>query len=660
MGRVGAKSNRRRHVFRRIRAASWRSAPKWPAPSAEPKTDSSANPEEGERIAQLRAFVPPMRVVALCFGLLLLACAIAIGSLKIASLASITLLYYAATFVASHFIRTNRIVAATSIITYGSLAIVLIAGLQFPYGDATLVIAGLVAVAVGLPYMQGAELRWFLRLVYVVLVAILCRGFRRDPTYRGVPYGIEFFIHVGGGAAAAYLLLFLLWQSTQRLRRTLERTRQAHRETERARQSAALMVEASRRLSVSSLDYRGTFKSIAQLVVPAIADCCLIDELGADGRLHSVEAVHADSSEQWLLDRLRKLTTPDAEDFGPTVVPALRSILVADVDDDALRKIAPTEAHLDVLRRMGLRSVILVPLAARGRPLGAMLLGRTKASGSYDEHDFALVEELAHRTALAAENARLYAEAQTAIRARDEFLSIASHELRTPLTPLELHIQAVRKRLPEIVRGSLPFNWLEHRLNVIGRQSERLARLIDELLDISRIVGGRLRLELEPVDLSELVRDLADRFQTAGGNGKPAVRIDLDVAASVFGNWDRLRVEQVVANLLSNAVKYGSSRPILLRMRSDGSVATLSVMDRGIGIAEADQERIFARFERAASATQYGGLGLGLFITRQIVEALGGGVRVESELGRGSTFTVELPLAGPPRLEDVQPEPVAH
>src|SRR5713101_5148112 len=190
-----------------------------------------------------------------------------------------------------------------------------------------------------------------------------------------------------------------------------------------------------------------------------------------------------------------------------------------------------------------------------------MLLVRTSSLRAHDNEDLALAEELASRAALATDNARLYAESQTAVRVRDEFLSIASHELKTPLTPLELQIQAVLKRVPDIMSGKLPADWLLHRLGVISRQSERLGRLVDELLDVSRIVAGKFRLELEPVDLAELVRDLTARFQGAGATPQTASQLRVEVLDGVVGRWDRLRVEQVLMNLLSNAVKYGSNRP---------------------------------------------------------------------------------------------------
>ncbi len=226
-------------------------------------------------------------------------------------------------------------------------------------------------------------------------------------------------------------------------------------------------------------------------------------------------------------------------------------------------------------------------------------------------------------------------ESKQAVFARDEFLSIASHELRTPLTALKLRLQAVlhAKDLPEKA---------QHRVDSAVRQTERLERLIENLLDVSRITTGHLELEAETVDLSEMARDVVDRFreQAACGN----VPIEVRTCGPVVGRWDRLRLEQVATNLLSNALKFGEGRPISVRVESAERSATLSVADQGIGIAPQDLARIFHQFERVVGHRSFGGLGMGLYIVRQIVEAHGGKIEVESVQRGGSTFHVRLPI----------------
>jgi signal transduction histidine kinase len=173
------------------------------------------------------------------------------------------------------------------------------------------------------------------------------------------------------------------------------------------------------------------------------------------------------------------------------------------------------------------------------------------------------------------------------------------------------------------------------------KSSHRLAKLIDRLLDVSRIATGRLDLNVEELDLAELVRDAAERVAEAAAKAGSAIRVTSPPA--VEGVWDRLRVDQALANLLDNAIRYGQGKPIDLDVEADDESIRLAVRDRGLGMSAKDVARVFGRFERAVHARHYGGLGLGLYITRQIVEAHGGTVRVSTAPGAGSTFTIELP-----------------
>ncbi len=234
-------------------------------------------------------------------------------------------------------------------------------------------------------------------------------------------------------------------------------------------------------------------------------------------------------------------------------------------------------------------------------------------------------------------------EAEKSIQVRDDFLAVASHELRTPITPIKIYLQLLRRHIQELPPDVLPkARILSSGFKSADRQLDRLSRLIDDLLDVSRITAGRLILNREEFDLSELMGEIVERFRPESLIAK----CDLGLSAQprVKGFWDRSRIEQVAANLLTNAMKYGAGNPIEITVASEGNVARLVVRDHGIGIAEEEQEKIFERFERAAPVRHYGGLGLGLYITREIVSAHGGTIRVESCLGQGSRFTVELPL----------------
>jgi PAS domain S-box-containing protein len=249
---------------------------------------------------------------------------------------------------------------------------------------------------------------------------------------------------------------------------------------------------------------------------------------------------------------------------------------------------------------------------------------------------------------------RVEGQLQSAVAARDEFLSIASHELRTPLTALQLELQALQKRLG---RGeTMTSEQLSHRLETGVRQVNRLGTLVNSLLDISRLTAGRIDLQIAEVDLAEVAREVTARL------AKEAARAGCSLGFTagegpVTGQWDRLRLEQIVSNLISNAIKYGGGRPVEVAVEHDGTRARLRVSDGGIGIAPEDQARIFDRFERAVSERHYGGFGLGLWIVRQIVHALQGGIWVQSRVGEGATFIVELPRE---RRAPTPPPPVVE
>jgi signal transduction histidine kinase len=247
----------------------------------------------------------------------------------------------------------------------------------------------------------------------------------------------------------------------------------------------------------------------------------------------------------------------------------------------------------------------------------------------------------------------LYGEAQEAIRLRDDFLTVAAHELYTPITALKLAVQGLRKNTPPPLSDAVV-----RTTRNVERQMQRLKRLIDELLDVSRIHAGRLHLHTEEVDLVPVVQDVAERFRETLQYASCPLTIHAE--ARVVGQWDQLRLEQVVTNLLSNATKFGAGKPIEITVDAQDDVARLVVRDHGIGIAPDRLPHVFGRFERAVSVREYGGLGLGLYIVREIVSALGGTVRVESTVGIGSTFTVELPRAAAPAPSRTDtPEPIA-
>jgi PAS domain S-box-containing protein len=239
------------------------------------------------------------------------------------------------------------------------------------------------------------------------------------------------------------------------------------------------------------------------------------------------------------------------------------------------------------------------------------------------------------------ERKELERDLRSAVRARDEFLSVASHELRTPITALQL-------TLDSLVRVAATDTTPDDRLTRIGRYATRacdktahLTELVNTLLDISRLSDGRLTLQREPLELGPLVRRVVERQREAAAQAGCALHLSLE--SEPRGRWDGFRIEQVVGNLLSNALKYGVGQPVEVTVSATTGGARLVVADRGIGIAATDQPRVFERFERFVPARNYGGFGLGLWISREIVLAHGGTIRLESTPGTGSTFIVELP-----------------
>jgi signal transduction histidine kinase len=291
-----------------------------------------------------------------------------------------------------------------------------------------------------------------------------------------------------------------------------------------------------------------------------------------------------------------------------------------------------------------------VPLVARERSLGTITLYSAAPGRSYGPTDLTLAEELARRAAFAIDNARLYRLAQEAIRLREDFVSIASHELNTPITSLQLAVQGVtRSKAPPAPESML------RALDMADRQARRLAALVGELLDISRMRAGHLELHLERVDLASVARESIERLDQQIALAK--CPLSFSAPRPIVGIWDHARLTQVVTNLVTNALKFCNRRPVEVVVDSVDGTARLVVADHGIGIEPARVPHVFERFERGVSAAHYGGLGLGLYIVRQIVTALGGSVRVESQVGEGSLFTVELPCSGPSHPDAYGPLP---
>ena len=283
-------------------------------------------------------------------------------------------------------------------------------------------------------------------------------------------------------------------------------------------------------------------------------------------------------------------------------------------------------------------SLLCAPLARRGTRMGLLYLENRLVDGAFAPERRRVLDLLMGQIAISLDACYLYLASQRAVTARDEFLSVASHELKTPLTSLRLQLQNFTRLVGRGVE--IPVERTEKVLHVANTQIERLANLIDELLDMARADAKQLDLRRVPMDLAELARDVVERC--AGQLRNAACDVHLGIT-SAQGQWDRSRLDQVLTNLLHNAIKFGPGKPIDVMVNLQGNQAKISVRDHGIGIAAQDQRRIFNKFERIISKSNIGGLGLGLYVTQQIVTAHGGHIQVQSEVGEGTCFSVILP-----------------
>lgn len=428
-----------------------------------------------------------------------------------------------------------------------------------------------------------------------------------------------------------------------------EVTERKHSEEEGRRYAARmkLLADASHTFAEARLNMAATLDSVARWIARQLQCGCIIRLLSDDGQKLLPVAYHHFNAESLTLMKelipgtFNELTEGAA---GQSVVTG-DSLLTQISSLEESRKLLNRE-HWPYLDRFPIHSLITVPLKAAGKTLGSVSVFRDIYPHAFTDDDQNFVQYLCGRAALAIDNAQLYAEAQKAIQQREDFMAIASHELKTPLTPLKVQLKLLSRILDSGVISSLPrARELEAVIAKSDQQVSRLTRLVDDLLEASRISGGKLTLNPERVDLRDLIGEVLERF-------KPKLASPFAAEPPIQGWWDRLRVEQVVVNLLTNAIKYGAGNPITVQATAENGRVILSFQDSGIGISQADHVRIFNRFERAVSVKSFGGLGMGLYISRQIVEAHGGTIRVESVLGKGSRFIVELP-------EDVRNAPSA-
>jgi signal transduction histidine kinase len=325
---------------------------------------------------------------------------------------------------------------------------------------------------------------------------------------------------------------------------------------------------------------------------------------------------------------------PSAGSCGTSVY-RRATVIVTDIEHDPLWKVS-AEAAL----RHGLRACTSSPiLDSHGDVLGTFAFYYRTPRGP-SEHDFELIGVSRDLAGIAIEGRRTLSQLEEAVRVRDTFLGMASQELKTPITTLLLQTRVLLRMEEKAPDAAVPLRDLLPKLQLLERQGKRLERLVGEMLDASRLVSGRLACARELVDVAEVARDVTGRLSPAFGGGQSALALEVEGPAVALG--DRAQLEQVLENLLSNALKFGGRQPVRVRVFLRDGRACLSVRDHGIGIAHEDQDRIFEKFERAVSAGNYGGFGIGLWRSRELLTKMGGRITVDSQLGEGSTFTVEL------------------
>jgi PAS domain S-box-containing protein len=391
----------------------------------------------------------------------------------------------------------------------------------------------------------------------------------------------------------------------------------------------------------ASLDYETTLHDVARLAVPGLADWCTVYLVGEDGTVRRLEAAHVDPALDPVLRALREyVILPGTPHPALQVIETGEPRLISPFPPELMEEIAQDPRHLEILRQVGLRSAVVAPLAARGRTFGALGLYRA-ATRLHDGFDLWLATEVGRRAGLAIDNARLYREARQAVRARDEVVSVVSHDLRNPLNTIVLSAQMALSVLEEGGDGEAAAG----RIRAVLRSAARMDRLVQDLLDITRIESGRLVLDCRPVQVAPLLDDARDSLAPLAAEAGQRLAVEVEEGVPpVYGDRDRLH--QVLSNLVGNALKFTPrGGEVVLRARPGEGRVVLSVADTGAGIPARDLPHVFDRFWQARR-TDRRGLGLGLPIVKGIVEAHGGEVWAESREGAGTTVSFALPLGG--------------
>ncbi|MGH1394636.1 MAG: PAS domain-containing protein [Trichormus sp.] len=416
----------------------------------------------------------------------------------------------------------------------------------------------------------------------------------------------------------------------------------------RLERNQRFLAEASAVLA-SSLDYQTTLERVAQLAVPELADWCTVHVVKEGGYIEQIAVAHIDPAKLQWADQIRQKypLNPDEPRGAAWTLRTGKPDLISDIPDELLVQAARDPEHLEILRSVGFKSVITVPLRTQTKILGVISFISTESGQRYDQKSLQLAEELARRASLAIDNAQLYriaqsdrAKAEAANRIKDEFLAVLSHELRSPLNPILGWTKLLRNKRLNPTKA-------DQALETIERNAQLQAQLIEDLLDVSRILQGKISLNIAPVNLAATIEAALETVRLAAEAKNIQIQTILNpIAGTVLGDPNRL--QQVVWNLVSNAVKFTSSKgEVEVQLEQMGMYAQIQVKDTGIGISPEFLPYVFEYFRQQDGATtrKFGGLGLGLAIVRHLTELHGGTVQADSPgQNLGAKFTVRLPL----------------
>lgn len=463
------------------------------------------------------------------------------------------------------------------------------------------------------------------------------KEFLYDPAKQGVP----------GRARYARGILYPLKDSFGQVKEVViihqDVTDQVKVEKERLREAgiSEFMTHVKSHL-MSSIEFEKVIEKIVFSSIPFLADGCMFD-IVEGSQIKRIITKHKDPFRQSLMDELHQKYPPKIDSPQPTArcIRTGEAEFLRFVDPQIVKNNTYDDKHAELINSIDVRSHITVPFIVRGKIIGALNLFACSDRPPFDTRDFETAKELARHASIAIDNAQLYRDSKNAIQLRDDFISIASHELRTPITSLNLQIEVLTNIVEDLPQEFESARLMHKFFGNTKMQLKRLTRLVDDMLDISRISTGKLSLNLKNVYMNQLVGDLLERFKdqltTQNIESKFICNSDITLVC------DPERIEQVITNFMTNAIRYGGKQPIHIHLEESDKHVIIKVKDHGRGISKEDQERIFKRFERAHTEDDVNGLGLGLYINRQIVEEHQGRITLESEPGKGSVFIVQIP-----------------